>query len=355
MRIIEQEVEAKWGATTPIAYPNVPFTPPDTGSWLKLDFVWGNGTLATKDSWNRTTGILQLAVFSPKGTGDGTGAALAELARTIFNRRRLPSPARAVMFGASSGPVTRFEESWRSFIVTTPFQVEEFAPTPIAIPGLLVWLNSDSLSALDNGVRTDAWTDVSGHNNDVGSGVLGPSVQKDVIRGHPVARFSGFGDLLQVDPLATPIPAGHSIISVANRTAGSGVIWQGSLAPQLGEVHYWTATNGGTLLVQTETVAAGSASAEATVPSLTGAWHYAQIDMPPTGYCRFFLDGFEYSAINTSGSMVSSAFPRLRLGLAASGGSAFQGDLAELLVYDHQLTAVERNTLHLYMNSRYGL
>lgn len=127
-RVIEQAVETAWGTTTTVAWPNVPFTPDPAASWLKVDFIWGNGALSTKDRLNRTTGVLQLAIFTPKGAGDGVGLSLAETARAIFNRERLVAPNQDIMFGATSGPVARFEESWRSFVLSTPFQVDEVVP-----------------------------------------------------------------------------------------------------------------------------------------------------------------------------------------------------------------------------------
>lgn len=357
MRIIEQEVEAKWGSTTPIAYPNVAFTPPTTGSWLKLDFVWGTGTLVTKDSWNRTTGLLQLAVFSPKGNGNGAGAALAEQTRAIFNRRRLASPFRSVMFGASSGPVTRFEESWCSFVVTVPFQVEEFAPAPPDIPGLVLWLTADSFWGYENLENIARWPDLSGHGNDAVQASLTrqPTVQKNVVAGHPIARFDG-NDWLDADPLITTIPAAHSIIVVATATTGAvRTLWHGYVNPQLGERHTWTPA--GLLTMDTEPAVAGVAHAETAVPSLMGTWHVVHVHMPATGYARFFLDDVEYAPTATSGAMVSSPLTRLRVGAENSATPFYWvGDMAEVLVYDHPLTDTERGTaLDVYMSSRYGL
>lgn len=116
---------------TSVAWPNVSFTPPATGSWLKVDFLWGNGFVVTKgtaNGLNSVTGVLQLALFGPKDSGDGVLSALAETARALFNRRRLASPNQDVMFGAVSAPVLLFEESWRSLIVSAPFKVYETVP-----------------------------------------------------------------------------------------------------------------------------------------------------------------------------------------------------------------------------------
>jgi hypothetical protein len=129
-RAIEAAVLTAWGTTTPIAWPNVPFTPPTTSTakWLKVDFVWGSGAVATKGltgGLNRVTAFLQLTVFGPKGQGDGTLYTLAETARALFNRRRLATPYRDICFGATSGPTPIFDESWRALVITAPFQVED--------------------------------------------------------------------------------------------------------------------------------------------------------------------------------------------------------------------------------------
>jgi len=126
---VEVAINAAWGTTTTIAWPNVPFTPPlNNAKWLKVDWIWGNGAVQTKGATggrNTVTGVLQLAIYGPKDQGDGTLDTLAETARALFNRKRLASPNTDVMFGAASGPVRLFEESWRSLVVSVPFRVEE--------------------------------------------------------------------------------------------------------------------------------------------------------------------------------------------------------------------------------------
>jgi hypothetical protein len=126
---VEQAIYSAWGSTTTIAWPNVAFTPPSgSAKWLKVDWIWGNGNVQTKGvtgGRNVVTGVLQLAIYGPKDQGDGALDILAETARAIFNRKRLASPNADVMFGAASGPVRLFEESWRSLVVSVPFRVEE--------------------------------------------------------------------------------------------------------------------------------------------------------------------------------------------------------------------------------------
>lgn len=112
-----------------VAYPNRPFTPPASPlNWAKVDYIWGAGAIQTKgvtNGRNSVIGILQLAMFGPKDKGDGALDALAETARIVFNRKRLVSPNEDIRFSAASGAVRLFEESWRSLVVSIPFQVWE--------------------------------------------------------------------------------------------------------------------------------------------------------------------------------------------------------------------------------------
>ena len=126
--IIEAAIATGWAGATTVAYPNRPFTPPATGNWLKVDFIWGSAQVVTKGTtfgMNSVVGILQITVFGPKGKGDGPLMTLAENARAIVNRRRFASPNADIRFGAASGPRSLFEESWRSLVVSAPFQVVE--------------------------------------------------------------------------------------------------------------------------------------------------------------------------------------------------------------------------------------
>lgn len=128
--IIEAAIATGWAGATTVSYPNRPFTPPTTGAqtWLKVDFIWGGASVMTKGTTfglNSVVGILQLSVFGPKDKGDGALMTLAENARAIINRRRFASPNQDIIFGAASGPRPLFEESWRSLVVSAPFQVIE--------------------------------------------------------------------------------------------------------------------------------------------------------------------------------------------------------------------------------------
>lgn len=134
VRTIEQRIAAQWQASdgdalTKIAWPGVAFTPPEPKfattkySWLKVDIVWGEGQLSTKNGRNTIVGILELGVFVPdRARGLKTLHTLTDTARDIANRLETSG----VRFGVPSGPVDVPEDSgWLHRAISVPFTVDE--------------------------------------------------------------------------------------------------------------------------------------------------------------------------------------------------------------------------------------
>lgn len=126
--VVQTLVKNTWTlGSTAISWPNVDFTPPASGLWLKVDWIFGAGFERSHGATKRhsVTAVLQLAIFAPKGSADGPLDSAAQTMRAAFNGLRMASPNQDVVFGAASGPVKRFEESWRSAVVSIPMQVYE--------------------------------------------------------------------------------------------------------------------------------------------------------------------------------------------------------------------------------------
>ena len=75
-----------WLATTPVAYPNRDFTPPQDGSWVQLGIAQGDAFPVEIGSGGqkRHPGTVLVQVFTKLGEGDGPGLTLAEQAAAIF-------------------------------------------------------------------------------------------------------------------------------------------------------------------------------------------------------------------------------------------------------------------------------
>lgn len=79
-----------WGNTTPVAWPNRPFSPP-AGSWVRLTIV-GSDSFPVElgpRSQERRTGSVIVQVFTVLGKGDATALGLADQVAAIFRNQRV--------------------------------------------------------------------------------------------------------------------------------------------------------------------------------------------------------------------------------------------------------------------------
>jgi hypothetical protein len=117
---IEARVAAQW-ANDRIAWPNVHYEPPDDDSWLAVDILWGDGFIQTKNGRNTLVGVLNLRVYVPTGTGEGTLGQLCDDARDMINRLEVSG----VRFDAPSGPRFSVDGKWRQGTVSCAFSTDE--------------------------------------------------------------------------------------------------------------------------------------------------------------------------------------------------------------------------------------
>ena len=133
-KIIEGFAEAleDAGLDEPIAWPNVNFTPPESGGYIKFDLLPAETRQITlgDDGYNRLTGIAQFAVYWPEGQGmvlpnEIAGEIIAAFKRgTVITREtqniRIVAPPYtlpAVTFG-----------NWTQIAVRVPYQTDASNP-----------------------------------------------------------------------------------------------------------------------------------------------------------------------------------------------------------------------------------
>jgi hypothetical protein len=84
----------------PVAYSNVPFTPPNNQPWVQAQLRFGDNAYATLTSFNRQNGTLVLNVFTPIGNGAAANYTIAERLKDLFDRQTVSG----IIFDAASGP-----------------------------------------------------------------------------------------------------------------------------------------------------------------------------------------------------------------------------------------------------------
>lgn len=123
----------EWGITTSVAWPNVSFEPKAGVPWVRFNVLTGESQQASIGSpgsnYFRYTGVIDVQVFTPTGTGTPTSLGLADKVIEIFHKAELPGyrfSAGYVAGGSSSfGVIVENSSSssgWRQCNVRIPYR-----------------------------------------------------------------------------------------------------------------------------------------------------------------------------------------------------------------------------------------
>jgi|TARA_R100000030_G_scaffold4712_1_gene3253 hypothetical protein len=101
-----------------VSYENVPFTPPNNGTWIKVRVRFGANNYATligpTAGSNRQAGVVVIDIFSPIGVGTGDSFTLAERLKDLFDRKTVSQ----IIFDAADGPTIIDAAAPESFFQT---------------------------------------------------------------------------------------------------------------------------------------------------------------------------------------------------------------------------------------------
>ena len=200
-----------------------------------------------------------------------------------------------------------------------------------------------------NGGRLTWWQDQSGNHNDAMQGNLGsqPVVVAGQLNGQPVVRFDA-----TAGPQALQLPAGFMgsataaevfvvLKAAANNPGASRVLWTIGTNGYGSPYPYFDGTVIDSFASTTDhSVSNPSAPLDQfnlyNVASQAGAW-VAQLN----------------GNIILSDTVNTVAFASVPL--LGGGGTTWSGDIAELIIYDHVLTADERAAVNGYLIRKYAL
>ena len=238
--------------------------------------------------------------------------------------------ATAAALTQAVGRITTLE----TFVAQLTLKVEELetggGPTrptgpPLEISGLQLWLDASSISGLTDGAPVGTWSDLSGNAKDATQmGSSRPTFRTAIINGLPAVRFDGANDSLVVGTIRDG-QGGVQVFVVAQRLAGqvNGPRWQRILSAWDGiGTNDWSGSS----------------------------WALAA---PRDGMGDPVEFGPDISRMNRSAGM---EIDNLTLGSNSKhGNNYFSGDIAEVIVYDRELTSEERGTINNYLAEKWGL
>lgn len=236
-----------------------------------------------------------------------------------------------------------------------------FSPPDLA--NLKAWWKASSL-VLSDGDPVATWTDSSGNGFDVTQGTAGfrPTYQTAELNGKPVVRFDGSDDVLRKtmtgNLFAPTDDATFFFVAKSSATGDSGGLVAQDEGP--GPTQKWFVRLNSTeklewhvrenpsgdfiFSVATTAVSVGVFFAYAlAISGATQTWHRNGI-----------IDGSDTDATPVDFPTLTED---LTVGLSEIAGllGFWNGDIAEIIIYNRALTAQERNQVGNYLESEYGL
>ena len=211
----------------------------------------------------------------------------------------------------------------------------------------------DAALGVTGGAPITVWADQSGNGNnwleDTTNGGGGPTLSTGVLNGLPVVSFDGANDKMSQAAFISGSTAG-TMSCVVRRTTTSNKGWNvfGSSSVQ----PHFMYSNG----IYESFGSANRTSAIASAAFALNTWGVYAVTINLSGQLIMYANDSQIA----SQTLGLSWYTTFRLGSGNLGGlvgttHSFQGEIAEMAVWDKVLLSSERTTVFSYFNTKYGL
>ena len=237
----------------------------------------------------------------------------------------------------------------------------ETPAAPDQVEGLVLWLRADA-GEFSAGQAVAAWNDASGRHNHAlqPNPAQRPAFVENVVNGRPALRFtrsaqqqfqlptadfSGMTDLSQFTLLTVARWAGATTSGLFGGYRGSNRSNSGSSVFEI--------QSGGQLRLRVGAQDGVLASGAVTV----NRWHLLGASMQAAdGSATLHVDGaLAGSASGQSGTTLLANYERVPVGSSHDDARTFDGDMAEMILYNRRLGAGERMAVERHLAERYAL
>lgn len=302
-------------------------------------------TMADEDGdWSDWIEVLNRGSETVDLSGWGLSDRAANPMKWVFPQRLIGPGQRQVVFASGKDRTNHVE----ALLVETP---EE-------IPGLVAWLRAEG-EGLSHGAKVASWNDLSGLGNHATQTVVNaqPVFVTNTVNGRAAMRFTRSAS----QHLLFPVANFNGMSSLRDMTVMVVCRW-GGLTPS-GMFGAWGGTanshfeinSGGQLRLRVANVNNATANSAMTV----GVWSLAGGVMAGAGdnpSVKVYRDGVLKSTVyGDPGPALLSGYTHLYVGNSDSTTRCFDGDIAEVLIFNRALTALEREAAERYLAERYAL
>jgi hypothetical protein len=215
---------------------------------------------------------------------------------------------------------------------------------PTSIAGLQTWLKADAIGGLADGDPVTTWEDSHTSNNDAtqSTAAAKPTYQTGEQNGLAVVRFDGTDDVMTVSGI-TNNDAARTIFVVAKQAANTAnkILW--SLATTDAMVY----NNGAGAWRYADTP-------QVNFGGTTTNWSVVCVRYNSAASADAFIDTGTATNFDPNDAFQSGTGQTLKLG-STSGIWFWNGDMAEILVYDSALSEGDRGDVRDYLRDKWGL
>ena len=230
--------------------------------------------------------------------------------------------------------------SWWQWWTTPRSAAEAFTPASLG-SDLVLWLDADQITGLNDGDPVATWTDASPAGNDASqAGGVRPIFKAAVVNGHDAVRFDGVDDELR---LAADLSLTEFAIYVVHQTSGDGMLLSSSTENR----QFRVGTGGNNDLSAYNGTNNPSST---TLGVARTSWSYVAYLLAGTTL-TFRQNGVDFGTGTFGAIDQVNAIGSFSL----AGLNYITGDIAEIIVVDRALSAGEQASLEAYLTSKYGL
>lgn len=222
---------------------------------------------------------------------------------------------------------------------------------PQTVPNLVLWLDASQVTGLTDGAAVSAWPDASGraHHATQASAANRPTYRSAALSGKAAMRFDGSDDYLRIAGTIVGGTQARTVFFVARPdvVGNKGVVDLGNGttlgAGFLVTPEYGVRVNGGSRLwlpsASTQTMQIGVLQFTGTTTNGISLWINGTLRSPSSTIA---------ATIQTSGSGSVGTWTA-----GPIGNNNFDGDIAEIIVYDRALSTTERQAVQQYLDTKY--
>lgn len=246
--------------------------------------------------------------------------------------------------------------------------------TPANESGLLAWFKADAITGLNNGDPVSTWTDSSGNSRHATqTGTARPTYQTNQINGNPWVLFSnassqflefGTDSLAAKGSARTVVWVGYTSFGV--NTFRSLISLKDGAAAGNNLVVFMSGTPPATNFVQTNfgmTANGGQvgwrqgATNAFTTPSAAGIVIYDGTNNSNATNWTGYFNNAAFTTSTPGGNFNAGTSSRNAIGAfpTAAAGLFWDGPIAEVIVWDHAISAATRSNVALYISAKYNI